>query len=344
MDFPKRIQQHKAQSDSLAILMYKLKDVGIFRSLAENDYGIDLELEIVHDDKVIGRYLKVQVKSSIDLKIRKDRVPTVGGIKQSTLLYWIELSFRCQVVACAVDLKNEKIYISTPLFWQATCLLDKTNKTKTIEFLPPIDLSKEIISKDISEPVADKLERKVQEILLKKFALRSSVSDVIFAHKTILRNIQSIFELYSATWHLDAWTEVQQQDIFKTFLDCSKILVDLPAEMDDFNEKNKDLIFSFEYWAIKTAWSYEEVSNQIAKTPLKLLFPLLLNKIKAYTDLVIKGKYYWKKKDLTYLRLAYSVNIPDDLTHENLINLGYEPERLINRSTFNKILDDVTEE
>lgn len=29
MDFPKRIKQHKSQSDSFAILLYKLKDLGI---------------------------------------------------------------------------------------------------------------------------------------------------------------------------------------------------------------------------------------------------------------------------------------------------------------------------
>ena len=340
MDFPKRIQQHKAQSDSFAILMYKLKDLGIFRNATENDYGIDLEIKIVHDTKVIGKYLKVQVKSSTEIKIKKDGIPTVGGIKQSTLLYWIELSYRSHVVACAVDLKTEKIYISKPLFWQATCLLDKTNKTKTIKFLPVYDLSKEVLSGKITEKDSEKLQAKMQEILLLKFALNSSVSDIIFAHKTILRSIENIFSLYADTWHYDPWTEVQQQDIFKTFLDCAKILVDLPEKLDDFDEKNRNLIFSFEYWSMKKGWSYEEVSNEIAKTPLKILFPLVLKKVKNYTDLVIKGKYYWKRKDITYLRLAYSVNLPEDLSHDNLINLGYETEKLVNWRTFNSIMSD----
>jgi hypothetical protein len=340
MDFPKRIKQHKAQSDSFAILMYKLKDLGIFRNATENDYGIDLEIEIVHDEKVIGRYLKVQIKSSEKVKLKKDGTPTVGGIKQSTLLYWIELSYRCHVVACAVDLKTERIYISKPLFWQATCLLDKTNKTKTINFLPAYDLSKEFDSSQISKEKSEQLERKIQELILKKFAFNSSISDVIFAHKTVLRNIKNIFELYADTWHYDAWTEVQQLDIFKTFLDCSKILIDLPEKINDFAEKNKNLIFSFEYWAIKTEWSYEEVSNQIAKTPLKILFPLLLKRIKTLTDMVIKGKYYWRKKDITYLRLAYSVNLPNDLSHDNFINIGYETDKLINNRTFQFIIGD----
>jgi len=340
MDFPRRIKQHKAESDSFAILLYKLKDLGIFRSATENDYGIDIEIEIVIDEQVIGKYLKVQVKSSEKLKVRKDGIPTVSGIKQSTLLYWAELSFRSHVVACAVDLKTEKIFISKPLFWQATKLLDNSNKSKTIEFLPAFGLSKEVLSGEISEKDSDKMERKIQELILKKFAFDSGIPEVIFAHKTILRNIKNIFELYADTWHLDAWTEVQQLDVFKTLLDCSKILVDLPEKLEGFEEKNRQLIFSFEYWSIKTDWSYEDVSNQVAKVPLKILFPLIIKQVKKYSELVIQARYYWKKKDVTYLRLAHSVLLPTDLTHENLIKVGYETDSLILRNTFDKIQYD----
>jgi hypothetical protein len=62
MDFPKRIKQHTAQSDSFAILLYQLRKAGIFRNVTEHDYGIDFEIEIVHRDRVICRYVKAQVK------------------------------------------------------------------------------------------------------------------------------------------------------------------------------------------------------------------------------------------------------------------------------------------
>ena len=79
MDLPARIKQHKAESDSYAILLYKLRDIGIFRSVTDSDYGIDFEVEIVEETKVTGRYFKAQVKSSENLKIRKkDKVPVVG--------------------------------------------------------------------------------------------------------------------------------------------------------------------------------------------------------------------------------------------------------------------------
>lgn len=340
MDFPKRIQQHKAQSDSFAILLYKLKDLGIFRSATDNDYGIDLEIEIVHDERVIGKYLKVQVKSSEKINIRKDGTPTVRGIKQSTLLYWIEMSYNSHVVACAVDLKTERIYISKPVFWQATCLLDKTDKTKTIEFLPEFKINENSNESVSSQKEGELVENKLNELILKWFAFKSNISDIVFAHKSVLRIIKNLFELYADTWHYDPWTEVQQIDTFKTFLDCSKILVDLPEKLDDFEEKNKKLIFSFEYWGIKTAWSYNDVSNAIAKVPMKILFPLLLRKTKIYSDYVLKGEYYWKRKDLTYLRLVQSVKLPDNLDHDTILEHGYNTEKLVKPTSITEIFDE----
>lgn len=340
MNFPKRVKQHKAQSDSFAILLYKLKDIGIFRSATENDYGIDMEIEVVIGERVIGRYLKVQVKSSSGINVRKDGVPTISGIKQSTLLYWIELSYSSQVIACAVDLLTENIYISKPLFWQATWLLDKTNSTKTIEFLPQLQNRKDKLSIDIKDDEFEEFASKIQELNLVKFAVSNSISDIIFAHKTILRNFTEVFELYKEVWHYDAMSEVYKLDVFKTFLDCSKILIDLSEDdVEGFDEENKNLIFDFEYWAIKTNWNYDEVTNFVAQYPLKTLFPLLLKRIKKYSDYVIKGEFYWKNKDITYLRLVYGVIIPDDLSHDNLTNLGYETWRLINQKPFYSIIN-----
>ncbi|NTW64680.1 MAG: DUF4365 domain-containing protein [Chlorobiaceae bacterium] len=186
MDFPKRIKQHKAQSDSFAILLYKLKDLGVFRNVTENDYGIDFEIEIVHNEKLIGRYLKAQVKSAEDISVRKDGIPTVGGIKQSTLLYWTELSYRSHVVVFAVDLTTEKIYLTKSIFWQATSLIDSSDKTKSIEFLPAIDISE--LNDNIKKK--EKTENLISSLLVKKVAFDSGITDIIYAHKTLLRNIK----------------------------------------------------------------------------------------------------------------------------------------------------------
>ncbi len=62
-EFPKRITQHKNETKALVIFLYHLKDFGIVRDIRENDYGIDLEYEFVIDDNVIGRAVKIQLKS-----------------------------------------------------------------------------------------------------------------------------------------------------------------------------------------------------------------------------------------------------------------------------------------
>lgn len=343
MDFPKRIKQHKSQSDSFAILLYKLKDLGIFRSATENDYGIDFEIEIVIDDKVIGRYLKAQVKSAEELYIRADGIPTVGGIKQTTLAYWTELSYRTHVIAFAVDLTNEKIYFTKSIFWQATILIDGSEKTKTIDFLPALDLSK--LTKDVSQKDAKTLEKTenfISTVLIKKIAFQSSIVDIIYAHKTILRNIHSVFELYTDTWHYDAWTEVQALDMFKTVLECSKILIDdLPKE--GLSEDERKNIFNFDYWAEITDWSGDDVSNQVAKKPLQILFPLLLDKIQYYSEHVIDGAYYWIYKDLPYLKLVYKTKIPIVREHEEIARVNYEQIEFKNEEHFNVFVYEIIE-
>ncbi|WP_321308641.1 DUF4365 domain-containing protein [Marinifilum fragile] len=336
MDFPKRIKQHKAQSDSFAILLYKLKDLGIFRNVTENDYGIDFEIEIVHNEKLIGRYLKAQVKSAEDIYIRKDGIPTVGGIKQSTLLYWTELSYRSHVIVFAVDLTTEKIYLTKSIFWQATSLIDSSDNSKTIEFLPAIDIAE--LNDDVKKK--EKTENFISSLLVKKVAFDRGITDIIFAHKTLLRNIKSLFELYTDTWHYDAWTEVQQDDVFKTVLECSQILIgfDLPEKLDDISEDERKKLFSFDYWARKTDWSYEEVSNQVAKTPLKAIYPLLLDRLQYYSDLVIKGAYYWISKDITYLKLVHETVIPSVREHAKMIHVDYEDTNFRNKESFDSFL------
>lgn len=334
MDFPKRIKQHKSQSDSFAILLYKLKDLGIFRSATENDYGIDFEIEIVIDDIVIGRYLKAQVKSSEDLYIRTDGIPTVGGIKQTTLAYWTELSYRTHVIAFAVDLESEKIFFTKSIFWQATILIDGSEKTKTIEFLPTLDLSEpaeETSPKDAK--TLEKNENFISTVSIKNIAFQSSIVDIIYAHKTILRNIQAVFELYTDTWHYDAWTEVQSSDMFKTVLECSKILIeDLPKE--GLSEDERKNIFNFDYWAVITDWSGDEVSNEVAKKPLQILFPLLLEKVQYYSELVINGAYYWIHKDLPYLKMVYKTKIPTVRIHEEIAHINYAQTEFENDEDF----------
>jgi hypothetical protein len=311
MNFPKRIKQHKAESDSYAILLYKLRDLGIFRNLTDNDYGIDFEIELVEDEKVTGKYLKAQVKSSDNLTIRKsDSVPTVGGIKQSTLNYWAELSHKTHVIAYVVDLKTENIYISKPLFWQIIKLIDDSNKTKTIEFVPRSDKHHAII------PL----------LLTKLYACSPSLMDEIYSHKMSLKYLKQFFDLYADVFHYDVHMPVNELDIFETFLEVSKVLL-WPSrnKYNGLTEEEKKNIYSFSYWkSVTENTGGEDVTNYVAQKPLKTLMPHLLKMLETYEKRVFDSKYYWKHKSPTYLKLVYDFPIPKISGHEEIRNLRYD--------------------
>jgi len=67
----------QSEAHSYAVLLYKLRHLGIFRSLTANDYGIDFELELVKDSTVTAQSLKIQVKSAENLQLRSDQTPSI---------------------------------------------------------------------------------------------------------------------------------------------------------------------------------------------------------------------------------------------------------------------------
>lgn len=310
MDLPKRIKQHKAESDSYAILLYKLRNIGIFRNLTNNDYGIDFEIEFIENERATGNYVKAQVKSSENLKLRKrDYVPTVSGIKQSTLNYWAELSYKSHVIAYAVDLKSENIYLTTPIFWQSIRLLDDSNKSKTIEFIPHKEDYKDVIPR-------------VFTILHGK---SPSLLDEIYSHKTALKNLKEFFRLYADIYHYDLHMPVEELDTFETFLEvCRVLLWPHNIKYSNLTEAETEYLFSLNYWKRQTANDgCEEVANYIARKPMKALMPYLINALIMYEKRVFESKYYWKHKNISYLKLVYSRPIPDTIEHEKLLDLGY---------------------
>ncbi|MDE2420610.1 MAG: DUF4365 domain-containing protein [Gammaproteobacteria bacterium] len=328
MDFPKRIKQHKAESDSYAILLYKLRNLGIFRNLTSNDYGVDFEIELVEGEKVTGKYVKAQVKSSEDLTIRKkDSVPTVGGIKQSTLNYWAELSYKTHVIAYAVDLETENIYISKPLFWQAIRLLDGSDKTKTIEFIPHNHEHHSIIP----------------SLFTKIYANSPSLMDEIYSHKMALKNLKQFFDLYADVFHYDYHMPVNELDVLESFLEVCRILLwSQIIEHEGLTEQERKYIYSFAYWKRVTEDAGgEDVSNYIAQKPLKALMPHLLEILRKYETRVFSSKYYWKHKSPTYLRLVYDFPIPKASGHEEISDLGYDQyERSRNDAGFSYFISN----
>ena len=304
MDFPTRIKQHKNESDSFAIILYKLREIGIFRNVTESDYGIDFEIEVVNVDKVQGHCIKVQVKSSENLTIRqKDGVATVGGIEQSSLNYWAEISYNTPVVAIAVDVVNENIYVSDPLFWQAIKRLDNTSKTKTIEF-------------------GTCHNDKVNVEKLRNIAYGYGLRDLIYAHKWIMRNIRHIFEMYTdASWY-DMGCSNIDMNLFRSLLENVKVFLSFN---ESFKTKESDFNTLFDFNVYKRLNDYEDdLTNIVVKQALTPVLLPLADTLNEYRTHILESAYYWLEKDPEYLRLTYNTKWPSFTKVEELEQYDYE--------------------
>jgi hypothetical protein len=323
MDLPRRIIQKQHESESYAILVYKLRNLGIFRNLTENDYGIDFEIEVVNDGKLTGKYVKVQVKSAEEVNIRKyDNVPTVSGIKQSTLWYWTQLSFSTNVLVFLVDIKSEAIYLTKPVFWQAARLIDGSNKTKTIEFLPVKDYHAE-----------------VAKALTWAYALAPTIRDQMHFHIEDIRHLKEFIEMHLGAFWYDARMTIQEPFIFEHFLTLSQKLLYFRKTVDKFSEEDRHNPYSIHHWKKKS--EYYELYNYICQTPLSIIMPDFLDELRSLRERIIKSAYYWIHKDLPYFKLVYIHKIPDDLEHEQLAKIldQFEVDKSGMEKEFSEFMD-----
>lgn len=315
VDLPKRTKQQRSEAHSYAVLLYKLRDLGVFRNLTENDYGIDFELELVAKDQITARVVKIQVKSAETLKLRADKTPSVGGIKQTTLNYWCELSYRTNVIAYAVDLATETIYVSRNLFWQATKAIDGGGSSKSIEFIAA--------GKD------GDMTAKVATIL---WALAPNAADHVYAHTLALRHLKDFLELLSDAYHYDAGTQVEATH-FQGLLESSRILLWGDGENLWSDKNDKKNWTSYDYWRQKSeADNWDGLSCHSAQPILSTLVPALIRALRKYRNHVIAAKYYWAHRNPQFLALVYQTNIPGDDDKDALIDLVQkgENDRLMN--------------
>lgn len=91
-DYPKRHITHLIEKDALEILNKQLPREWIIREITERDYGIDLYVEMVKEDKrVTGELIAIQVKGKEKIEFKNDNTFTFYSIKSSTLNYWLNL-------------------------------------------------------------------------------------------------------------------------------------------------------------------------------------------------------------------------------------------------------------
>ena len=320
MSFPKQTSQQKNEGLSYATIQKELADLGVFRNLTGQDYGIDFEIEIVEDGTVQGHSIKVQVKSSDDLNIRKDGHATVGGIKQSTLNYWAEISYSLPVVGMAVDLEgDESIYVSDLLFWQVIQKIDPSGDeekrderghvvsppTKTIDF--GCDCNNRL-----------NMEK------LRRFAYGYGLRDFINAHKWLLTNIKDIFWVYSDAKTSDQFLSIPKPNVFKQFLQSAKVVFyyDCGLRVDDesFNK-----VFDFREYEAR-GFGCGPTNIDVYNNMERILKTWLLPLLNKYRDLVLGACYYWLRKDRDYIRLVFQTNYPDVNDDQAMLRFGYEEE------------------
>lgn len=316
MSFPKIPQQQKKEMYSLAIIQKDLKEIGVFRNQTERDFGIDLEIEIENAGHTEGHSVKVQVKSSDDLTIRMDGHATVGGIKQSTLNYWAEISYNIPVIGMAVDLSSvdNDIYVSDLLFWQVIRLIDPSGDKQEYDDKGHV---KQPPSKTIDfgnkHDNANSIER------IRSYAYGISLRDFITAHKWILRNLKRILSLYGDANWLDFYMPINDPDLFREFLENAKRIVYYDMRLKEVSGTKLDAVFDFGFY--ERQCNGDDPYNRVVYEGMKpILQKLLLPMLKKYRDLVFDSTYYWSTKDPGYLRLVFETEIPDENNEKVLID------------------------
>ena len=290
--FPKRSEQHIVEQKSLAILLYYLKDFGIVRNITDNDYGIDLVYEFTTQGLVIGKTIKIQLKAKKKIKINKDKTITISGIKQSTLNYWAEISYNCNVILVAVDIEKEIIYVSKPIFWDAVRLIDNTNKTKSIR----IKTYKET--------------NVISPIIIDSLPLAPCFSEIRLYHKMALNMLKYFIEECYFSTGCDYDCEVNDYYNLDILLEvCKKLFLNLDM-------KNKiDKVNKVKDWSERSA--YYNSHGYIEYRDISKLYSILLNLLLDYLinirNKMMDSFIFWLCKDLEYYKYVLSFDLNKDL-------------------------------
>jgi len=131
-DFPKRPISHVIGDQAVLVLRNSLPKEWIYRE-ANNDYGIDGEIEVVKaDGTVTGALCKVQVKgTNSDVKLLKYGI----SVSINTVRYWLALPLPTIIVRI-IDNPKEVLWINVRKYLLEAGLLDilYSTRKKTIHF------------------------------------------------------------------------------------------------------------------------------------------------------------------------------------------------------------------
>lgn len=343
IQYPQQSVQQKTEYDSLSILSYFLKDLGVLRNVTTNDFGIDLELDFISKSFLPGRIIKAQVKASRELKLDVSGLPCISGIKQSTLGYWMGISFSCPVIVFAVDVKSEAIYFSEPIHKQAASLIDGTESTKSVQLKYCAKSSnkeqntyRRMLEKIVFDQPGHELEiAKIMKALKEKGEQRQSYDRLCLAyleqlsqdsnlreeinlHTRCLERIECIFKLQDRFFNKDPGMEFDDPKFFRFFLRAAKILIGYWPIFDYCKKNGLNIakIYDEAYWEqcsneiLKPAGYSAGVTYESIRKHIPFLADLLLDYLAARRSAMTSSEaYYWMLENPDYLEEVYDTNI-----------------------------------
>ena len=293
---PQLSTQQKSESDSFAILLYKIRELGIFRNLTANDFGIDFEIELVSEGNVSGRLIKAQLKSKQTFKKdSKDQV-SVSGIAQSTLSYWLSVSKHCPVIVFGVDLATEEIFHSGAIYFQAAALIDGTAASKTVKL--PYRISTDGRGLDH----------------LRAIALDYGFEAKRLMHEDALLQIECIRDSYN-WWTNNRRTnclEIVDPERFPWLLRTARALLGYAPLIKHCQQHKLDLnrFYDINYWVERSdeICGYTEglLKYEATRKHIPFLARLLLEHLKQRRESMLGPEaFYWLHEDPKYLNMVF---------------------------------------
>ena len=277
-DLPTRSRQHIIEKRSLDILTSILPDEWIIRHQSADDYGIDLEIEIVYPDgSVPGTFFKAQVKGAENISVNANNEITLSGIKQTTLKYWINLNKHIHVIIFYVDISNKNVYWA-PVFWQACKLIDSSGSTKTVKFYHQLDTDRKSVLKLILNVVVENHYTRIHSF------------------KWFILNFEKVNEFVDWCDGAD-WGSLVDDAFFRMLLDEIRILCEEYTIIKDAPS------LEYNHWYNESVEKAgDAVANFIAKIPMDYYLPILIDTLAQIMVNIIESKLFWKRKDPTMYR------------------------------------------
>jgi hypothetical protein len=304
---PLRPKQHVSEDTSMKIVKRGLPKEWILRSQQENDYGIDCEIELVMPNgEITGRFVKAQIKGRDAVSFDDKGHAYVGGIKQSTLRYWIEISKAAPVIAILTSNSEERVFFM-PTFWQATRLLDGTDAEKKLYFWHELELTK----------------KHGDSLFFTMFF--NAPHEQIRAHKLLLIRLNSFLYEYLDIRNYDPWTINLNVPLFRELLENGRIFCEpLSNEQGEY--------FDYDHWkeVSEKNWN-DSIMNAVASEAYQKVLALIFSQMTKFKTRVLDAATYWKEEDPNYYYLVRAGKIPEslepDILYEWLLKNGVLDER-----------------